>query len=108
MSYKEPDPINSVVSLKVLLTDHGIKTDNFGRGKAKTIDDLLKELESGETKLVEQKGKLVRVLDIAGVNIYFDDESHRYRLVQEKQVFADGRTRPRQTLFSVSEKNENR
>jgi len=97
--------IGEIENLKSLLGRYGISVDNFGKGKAKRLEDLLGEIQAGETTLVEHKNELLRLVRVAGVNVFYNDESNRYQLVEDRQEFTDGRVRRRTDVgFSVSEK----
>lgn len=89
--------------LKTKLGEYGIDTAQFGRGKAKTLEHLLGEVESGESELAERDGKLVRRLAVLNISV-FTDIGGRRRLVEDRQEFADGRVRRRELESSVSEK----
>ncbi len=84
----------------------GIEVAKFGTGKAKTLENLLEEVTTGETVLEEQGGKLVRTISVLGVNVYYEaPDGKRYRLIEEKQVFNKGsRERARKLEVSLGEK----
>jgi hypothetical protein len=83
----------------------GISTADWGRGKAKTIRHLAQEIECGECKLLNFEGTLTRIVIVAGADIFYaPPNGQRYQLIEEKQVFADGRERRRNLAQAVSEK----
>ena len=73
----------------------------YGKGQAKTVEHLLKEIESGEAQIVWEGGKPVRVVNLVCVEVVSEDGEQQ--LVEEKQVFSDGRVRER-GIWGVSEK----
>jgi len=87
-----------------LLERAGINVDAFGVGKAKTLEHLLTEVNDGESKLVESDGKLVRKLRVLSIDVYYQYGGERYHLVEDRQVFKDGRERKRNLSASVGEK----
>lgn len=96
----------NLATLRELLTKHGIPVDDWGMGEAKTLTHLLKEIEEGETVLVEDElGLLYRLIQGVGVLVeYTAPTGQRFVLKEDRQVFADGRERRRQLGDSVGEK----
>jgi len=96
----------TVESLKAQLEGAGINTAEWGTGQAKTLAHLVKEIEGGETVLVENEaGELLRKVIVGGADIYYvSPEGKKYRLKEEKQIFKDGRERRRDLGQAVSEK----
>ncbi|MCX6721553.1 MAG: NUDIX domain-containing protein [Candidatus Staskawiczbacteria bacterium] len=95
---------NEVVAL---LAQYNIPTEKWGTGSAKTLDHLVKEVVDGETVLeVDESGELVRKISVAFVDVYYDDATtgKKLILVEEKQVFKDGRERRREPKASLAEK----
>lgn len=88
--------------LKARLLAHGIDLSRFGQGKAKSLEHLLAELRSGEAELVSRDGRLVRRLQVLNIDVYAD--GRRLRLIEDRQVFTDGRVRRRDLPCSVAEK----
>jgi hypothetical protein len=105
---EQPEKINetAVNILKKSLENSGIDTSKWGKGQAKTLADLQKEIEGGETLLVNnESGELLRKITVSDADIYFlSPEGKKYRLKEEKQVFKDGRERRRNLGITVSEK----
>jgi hypothetical protein len=89
----------------LLLERHNIPFASWGQGHAKTLEHLLKELESGESVLEEdESGELLLKANIVDVEIFHTDRTgKRLKLVEEKQVFNDGRERKRD-MPGVAEK----
>ncbi len=88
-----------------LLKKYNISLDKWGQGSAKTVDHLDREVEGGESVLEERDGKLVRVVRVSWLNVFYVDRNgDRYKLIEKKQVFRDGRERVRSTEYSIAEK----
>tara|TARA_B100000745_G_scaffold254553_1_gene176986 strand:+ start:311 stop:862 length:552 start_codon:yes stop_codon:yes gene_type:complete len=91
--------------LKKLLADHGVDISAFGIGKAKTLANLLEEVNSGETQLEVAEGILVRSVGVVSIDVYCRVGAVRMRLTEDRQEFLDGRVRKRDYLYgAVSEK----
>eukprot|EP00913_Durusdinium_trenchii_P031077 g29102.t1 len=78
----------------LLLLSHNIDPNQFGVGKAKDIEQLAKEVETGASRLMldaQQHKKLVRVVDIVVLKLRPADGSRL--LVEFKEKFADQRER---------------
>ncbi len=87
------------------LKSSGIPLEQWGRGKAKTIDHLLEEINSEETKLLPGQGRsLLRTVQVASITVTYDDGTKVWILHEEKQVFKDGRERHRNMHSSLGEK----
>ena len=63
----------------------------YGINKAKDFDSLLEEIESGETQIIWDKDKPIRLLKVVRIEVMYE---HQY-LIEVKQEFSDGRTRSR-------------
>lgn len=94
------------IKLSDLLTQYHIPIDTWGKGEAKTIDHLANEIAAGETVLVEDEksGKLIREFSFLAIIVLCQQAGKTYQLIEEKQVFADGRERVRRSDISVGEK----
>lgn len=93
--------------LEQTLTRHGVPIERWGRGSAKTVEDLASELERGEAQLREnpRTGELERLVRVAEVDVFARDaEGAVRRLVEDHQRFADGRRRKRKLDSSLAEK----
>lgn len=87
--------------VKELLTSVCIDYSKWGKGNSRTFDDFLRELVRGESKLsLDSKGKLLRTVSIACIDITYRD----LKLIEERQVFEDGRVRIRGLSATVTEK----
>jgi hypothetical protein len=91
-------------SLEEYLLRFGIPLEKWGKGYAKTLSHLLKEIESGECTISEEGGNLSREIEFAMCEMFYHDGKNLFKLIEEKQVFNDGRTRIRDKESSVSEK----
>lgn len=96
--------VKSLKSLRSLLKRHGVNYADWGTGYTKTLQDLMKEIRLGESVLMVKRGKLVRQVRHAQVNITCVIDGVLHKLVEERQVFANGAERPREGGRSVSEK----
>jgi hypothetical protein len=94
----------NVVEFAAYLKRHGVETGEWGTGKAKTIAELHEEVEAGEGSLELVSGILTRFVKACAIDVYGDIGSRRMRLVEVKQVFADGRERVRNLQSSLGEK----
>lgn len=83
----------------------GVPFENWGTGKAKTVGHLLEEVNAGETVLEERDGTLLRQVDVAMVDVFYHPEGgDSLYLREDRQVFNDGRERPRTLDSSLGEK----
>lgn len=71
----------------------------YGKGKAKSFQQLLTEVESGETQIVWQNNRPIRLLKIVVLKVYCRGQM----LVEDRQEFPDGRVRDR-GIEGLSEK----
>lgn len=91
--------------LRALLEQHGIPVSDWGRGNAKTLKHLMKEIAAGETRLAVEDGRLVRLTGVVDVDIFYKGPDGRIlHLREDRQEFRDGRTRRRDQKFSLLEK----
>lgn len=86
------------------LTINNVPYWSWGRGNAKTLGDLWRELESGECTLSVRKGVVIRRVVVSSVYVYYKKDKVTWRLVEQRQVFADGRSRTRPAYLGVGEK----
>ena len=68
------------------------------------MDHLLSEIQSGECKIIEDGKTLLREIEFVMCEIFYYEGETLLKLIEEKQVFNDGRTRIRDKESSVSEK----
>lgn len=79
-----------------MLREYRIPVQQWGEGQAKTVLHLAQEILKGETELVIENGKLLRRISIAHVDVrYRRPDGVELRIVEDRQVFADGRVRER-------------
>jgi 8-oxo-dGTP pyrophosphatase MutT (NUDIX family) len=91
--------------LRNYLTGHNIQVDNWGKGSAKTLEHLLKEINEGETVLVEKGDELLREIKVASITVLYEKDGETYVLSEKEQVFSGGRKRERtKPKGSLSEK----
>jgi len=87
-----------------LLRRHNVPVEVWGTAEAKTLGHLLAELEAGECRLVEQGDSLVRYAAGAVIDVYCDGPDGRLKLIEDRQVFRDGRSKRRDLDTSIGEK----
>jgi len=87
-----------------LLRRHQVPYENWGTAEAKTLSHLLAELEAGECRLLIVGDTLTRHASGAVVDVYCDGPGGRLKLVEDRQVFRDGRTKRRNLDTSIGEK----
>lgn len=106
MGAVEREQLDSLDKLKNFLSSVGIEIFEWGSGVAKTVEHLYSEIQRGESVLVRgEQGEIVRRVRIAGVDIYYSTpEGNILRLIEDRQVFPDGRVRRRDYDHAVSEK----
>lgn len=98
------------IELIHLLFEHNVPIHTWGIGKAKTLEHLVREIESGEAVVENKNGKLQRTAYGAVVNIFYTIGTTIWKLAEDKQVFMNGRVRRRDIDTSIGEKmlpNEN-
>lgn len=91
------------LEVKKLLQKYGVPVEQFGTGKAKTLEHLAQEILEGETVLVDKDGEIVRRVELVHIDVRFTQNGVELQLVEDKQVFTDGRER-RRGLTGISEK----
>ncbi len=101
--------LDTTTAIAAKLIYHGIDTSKWGKDKAKSVDDLVREIEAGDCILTTtESGGLLRVVRVARANVYYFGESVPLRLVESKQVFRDEdgneRERVRNSPTSIAEK----
>jgi len=86
------------------LKNFGIPVEIWGRGDAKAVSHLMREVVDGETVLIPEDRELLRQIRCVAVNVIYRDGKYVYKLVEDRQEFSDGRVRKRKTESSISEK----
>ncbi|MGK5093351.1 inositol monophosphatase family protein [Deltaproteobacteria bacterium TL4] len=98
--------ISNINELEAVMESHGINSQLFGVGEAKTLENLWKELQDGETFLEIRNKTLIRKIRVVSIRVHYKtEEGQRYVIREDRQEFNDGRVRVRSFLeASVSEK----
>ena len=83
------------------LNSYNVSIADWGKNEAKELVDLLDELKGGDCYLAEKSdGSLIRVVRVAKIDIL----APGLMLIEDRQVFNDGRKRSRNLGTSVCEK----
>lgn len=94
--------INNLAQLTELLSEkHQVSITNWGKGNAKSCNDLYKEIIANDCFLVISNGVLIRVVELMFILIRRGD----YVLIEVKQILADGRERKRYLPLAEKRKN---
>lgn len=97
----------SAKELSSFLKKHNIPVESWGKEQAKTVGHLLQELQEGDSALSETDHGLTRQCQFVAVEVTTTLDGKRRQLVEERQVFNEGkpdeRTR-RRSLTGVNEK----
>lgn len=86
----------STDAMAKLLMEHAIDTTTFGRGEAKSMENLKRELKDGSSKLTLDETRhrnLVRVTDIVILRVWIAIAKHDLFLIEASERFSDGRER---------------
>ncbi|KAG2493574.1 hypothetical protein HYH03_008093 [Edaphochlamys debaryana] len=89
----------SAAELQSWLEQGGVDTNVYGKGMAKTVDDLFDEVSKQESILEFEGGKALRIVNVLSLHIL---NSRGQILFEDEQVLPDGRSRRRNV--PVSEK----
>ena len=103
MTFNESDLIS-------ILKNYDVDISGWGQGRAKTIGHLVSEIRDGDAVLLNNDGILTRKLHIARAAIFYEHEEINqgrytktiYFLVEDRQVFKDGRIRYRAKISDTS------
>jgi hypothetical protein len=95
-----------IATLTDKLTAASIPLHEWAQGSAKTLAHLLKEVNEGESQLsIGSNGEMRRQVTVVGMDVlHTDAQGNVYILREDRQEFADGRTRQRNLLNSLGEK----
>lgn len=96
--------IENIEELRDILVENGVRVEDFGKSGAKKLEDLFRELQNKETEIVKEGDKIFRKISALSISVKHESGGKKYVLVEEKQIFADGRERKRTPLGSLSEK----
>lgn len=94
--------------LRKKLEETGVPLDEWGKGEAKELEDLIGEVVEGTINLSfdNEKQKWIRVVKPVEVHVFYEfPEGDVYFLREDRQVFKDGRER-RRNHFWIGEKME--
>ena len=95
----------NIEELKCFLRRHQIPFDLWSQGATKSIEHLLAELNAGEAGFTwSESGLLLRRISPIGINVFGTLDGVLMRLVEQRQVFPDGRVRVRKLSTSLGEK----
>ena len=90
--YFGADAFDSADALRNYLSQHNFYTGEWGRGQAKTAEDLLSELNNAESTLVlGEDGSVLRCLRVVRMRLQ-RPESDNF-LIEAKNILMDGRER---------------
>lgn len=92
------------IGLLSILIPARLPLEKWCIGKAKTVDHLLEEINGGETELIVVGDKLLRTVRVVALTVTYHDDQNKLVLVEEKQVFRNGRERIRNLESSLGEK----
>ncbi|MBV6518359.1 MAG: hypothetical protein DCC43_00260 [Candidatus Brocadia sp.] len=87
------------MTVDVKKLEHALPVHAYGKDKAKSFRQLLNEIATGETQIIWQENRPIRLLSIVVVKVHCRDKT----LVEDRQVFPDGRVRYR-GIEGLSEK----
>ena len=88
-----------------MLKKHNVSYQSWGTGSSKTLAHLEREINEGETILVEESGKLYRLTSVMHVRVFHKNNERELVLREDRQEFTSGRIRTRPDLKgSVAEK----
>mmetsp|Transcript_54588 Transcript_54588/g.130231 ORF Transcript_54588/g.130231 Transcript_54588/m.130231 type:complete len:772 (+) Transcript_54588:71-2386(+) len=82
--------------IRKMLEDHGIKTDGFGKGVAKTMEDFAMEVQAGSARLMLDATKhktMVRVVDTCLLRISYGEGASKKYIIECSEKLPDGRSR---------------
>jgi len=79
-----------------MLKDHAIDTTKFGTGTAKSLDQFVEEVRTGQSLMMldaAKKKNLVRVVEVVLLRIYHGSGANKKYLVKTEECLPDGRSR---------------
>lgn len=95
----------TATEILAMLTVKRIDISQWGRGEAKDFDSLVREIQNGECQLARDNGSVLRLANGVTIDVYYTGTTGQKQvLVEERQVFHDGRTRHRHPVTSLGEK----
>ena len=88
--------------LTALLKANHVPFDTWGTGEAKTFEHLWKEINEGESVLIERDNMLLRIANGSTLRVYYKKDSTLLYLKEDRQVFKDGREKKRNLAENMS------
>eukprot|EP00746_Dinoflagellata_sp_MGD_P001672 gnl/MRDRNA2_/MRDRNA2_103170_c0_seq1.p1 gnl/MRDRNA2_/MRDRNA2_103170_c0~~gnl/MRDRNA2_/MRDRNA2_103170_c0_seq1.p1 ORF type:complete len:333 (-),score=69.00 gnl/MRDRNA2_/MRDRNA2_103170_c0_seq1:342-1340(-) len=85
--------LKEVVEFEARLKKYGVDIDSFGKGKARSIDDLYWEVRRGESYLGHQNGKFKRLVSVLRLEIWAKTDEGDKLLVHTDERLEDRRVR---------------
>lgn len=100
----EQIPLMDIKGLEAFLRDHHVPLEKWGKGEARSLEHLAKELAAGEAILtIEEDGRLLRTGFGVAIWVYYvDKQGRRFWLKEECQKYANGNERRRGDLIEMS------
>lgn len=86
------------------LCEYGVPLEQWGKGGAKTLDDLAIEILTGKSELVKNGAGLLRLVRTVTITIRFIDGKRVLQLKEDRQVFKGGKEVRRELQVSIVEK----
>jgi hypothetical protein len=95
----------NVEELQLKLNKYGISTDTWNKESGnKSVEQLLKEIKSGDSILIEEDGTIYRSVRVANVIVLSDD--NKYRLIEQSHLNKKGEVVKERGNNVLSEKME--
>ena len=93
--------------LRALLRRCGVPFHTWGANGAKTLPELLAEINADETILIEQNGVLSRHVSCVNIDVFYEEGAYQRHLIEAYQI-VKGTRRIRKREYSVIEKKRPR
>ncbi len=90
--------------VKGMLLKHGVDISSWGQDSTKNIEELVTELNSGESSLDETSDGLLRRVRVLALDVFVRVGDTVFILVEDRQEFQDGSVRRRNLSTSLGEK----
>lgn len=95
----------TINELAEFLESRKIPYGEWGTGESKTLEHLLTEINSGEARLQDtENDRILRIVTGVVINVFFQQGQDILKLIEDKQIFVDGRERRRNLSTSIGEK----
>lgn len=96
--------VDSLENLLTILSQYNIDISQWNHQDGnKNIEDLWLEIQEGESQLKLIQDKIVRLLRVSSIEVFFPLGNHLFKLVEDKQIFFTGKVRKRD-INSITEK----